>query len=178
MNYPPPEITPEEFEKFVKEILDECGRPLTSYKSTHRETILGTDGNYEFDIVARFEALSANFLVVIECKKYKKAVERQPVQALWAKMQSVAAHKGIVCSTSGFQSGAVEFAKAHGIALVEIADGRTSFITRSFSDRVTPVPWSKMPKEVSQIVGWLWNDNTRSLVEPRYMEVMAKFLEG
>ena len=31
-------------------------------------------------------------------------------------------HKGILLSTSGFQSGAIQFAKVHGIALIQVYD--------------------------------------------------------
>ena len=31
-------------------------------------------------------------------------------------------HKGILLSTSGFQSGSIQFAKAHGIALIQVYD--------------------------------------------------------
>jgi hypothetical protein len=63
-------------------------------------------------------------------------VKRDRVQELWAKIQSVGAHKGILFATAGFQSGAIEFAKSHGIALVEIADGRSSYVVKTGARQV------------------------------------------
>jgi hypothetical protein len=72
----------------------------------------------------------------VECKHDKSRVKRDRVQELWAKIQSVGAHKGILFATAGFQSGAIEFAKSHGIALVEIADGRSSYVVKTGARQV------------------------------------------
>jgi hypothetical protein len=40
---------------------------------------------------------------------------------LASKIQDTSAHKGIVFSTSGFQKGALEYAKAHGISAVSVS---------------------------------------------------------
>jgi Protein of unknown function (DUF4238) len=50
-------------------------------------------------------------------------------------MQSVGAHKGVMFSTSGFQRGAVDFAKTHGIALVSVTEGRFMYETKSAERR-------------------------------------------
>ena len=42
----------------------------------------------------------------VECKHDKSRVKRDRVQELWAKIQSVGAHKGILFATAGFHSGA------------------------------------------------------------------------
>nr|WP_249671834.1 restriction endonuclease [Pseudomonas syringae] len=55
---------------------------------------------------------------MIECKKYRNAVERELVQVLQDKVRSVGAHKSMLFTTTEFQSEAVKYAKAHGIALV------------------------------------------------------------
>ena len=72
----------------------------------------------------------------VECNHDKSRVKRDRVQELWAKIQSVGAHKGILFATAGFQSGAIEFAKSHGIALVEIADGRSSYVVKTGAPQV------------------------------------------
>jgi restriction system protein len=157
--YPPPTLSPEEFELTVKSMLDEAGDELSDYQSRHREVIPGPDGDYEFDVTIRFSALGATYLTLIECKHYKNRVKREKVQALWAKIQSVGAHKGIMFATAGFQSGAELFAKSHGIALVEIADGRSSYLVKAVPFDVGLVPWDQVPDYISPIVGW-WNGET------------------
>lgn len=124
------ELSPGEYEQAVKAILDAAAGGVVAYSSRHLESIAGSDGDYIFDVTARFEALGVAFLVLVECKRYRRRVERQEVQVLWAKMQSVGAQKGMLFATAGFQQGAVEVAQAHGIALVRLAAGEPEFVSR------------------------------------------------
>lgn len=66
--------------------------------------------------------MSVQFKVIAECKRYTSPVNREKVVVLADKVKSLGAHKGILISTSGFQSGAHEYAKKHGIALIQILD--------------------------------------------------------
>ncbi|MVO99556.1 hypothetical protein EDM21_08445 [Paenibacillus sp. N10] len=73
-------------------------------------------------MIAEFVALSVGFKVIVECKRYTRPVEREKIVVLADKVRSLGAHKGILISTSGFQSGATEYARQHGIALLQIFD--------------------------------------------------------
>jgi restriction system protein len=128
--YPRSHLSPEDFKLFAKRTLDAESSGLHEYRSKHREIIPGADGQYEIDITVRFSALGADYLTLIECKYYKNAVKREQVQALQMKIQSVGAHKGIIFAAKGFQSGATQFAESHGIALVQVMDGRSSYLAR------------------------------------------------
>jgi hypothetical protein len=68
--------------------------------------------------------------VLVEAKLHKNPVKRELVQVLHQKVQSVGAHKGLMVSTAPYQTGAVIFAKAHGIALVTVTEGRFVYETR------------------------------------------------
>ena len=118
--------SPEEFEAHVKEILDKQGFSLESYQSELREKVKALDGNYEIDITARFKAFGIKFLVVVECKNWTNPVKREQVLSLESKKQSVGAQKAMLYTTSSFQEGAIEFAEAHGIALLQIRVGNSS----------------------------------------------------
>jgi len=118
--YPPLDLSPKEFETQVKGMLDAMGIGLADYRSEHRERLEAPDGTYEIDISVTFTALEVSFRTLVECKHHKRPIEREGIQALWAKMQSLGAQKGIMFATSGFQFGAIEFAIVHGIALVEV----------------------------------------------------------
>jgi len=142
--YPPIQLTPEQFELEVKAMLDVLGLNLHGYDSQHREVVEGHDGDYEIDVTVRFGALDAEFLVLVECKHYKNPVKREVIQSLHSKLLSVGAQKGMVFSSSGFQSGALEFAKAHGIATVQLAEGRTSYFTKSLGGPSEPPPWANI----------------------------------
>ena len=161
--YPPPDLTPIEFEREVRGMLNAVGAPLEEFRTEHRETIPGVDGEYEIDVSARFSALGMNFLVLVECKYHKNPVKREMVQALHSKVLSVGAHKGAVFSVSGFQSGALEYAAVHGIATVQVADGRSSYFTKSIAPARDPPAWANIPS----VIGWLIQGNRHCLVSAK-----------
>ncbi len=170
--YPPIQLTPEQFEFEVKAILDGLGLGLHGYESQHREAVEGHDGEYEIDVTVRFGALGADFLVLVECKHYKNSVKREIIQSLHSKLLSVGAQKGMVFSTSGFQSGALEFAKAHGIATIQIAEGRTSYFTRSFDGPSEPPPWAN----IEPVIGWLIDGGSHAMVSRQHPEYLSRAL--
>lgn len=159
-------LTPRDYELLVKGILDAAAGTLVDYRSEHLASLSGADGEYVIDVVASFSALGAKFVVLVECKHQVRPVERQDVQILHSKLQSLAGQKAIVFSVSGFQSGAVEYATAHGIALVEVATGASNWHTRSEGPPTPPSPWVHVPK----YIGWLCRGNTRSLLSEDHGE--------
>jgi restriction system protein len=148
----PSDFTPEDFELIVKDLIEQSGAGLSRFSVDHLETMEGVDGNYSIDITARFQALGGTFLVLIECKRYKNPIERELVQILNDKLRSIGAQKGMLFSTSTFQRGAVEYASTHGIALVQVVNGESTYNTRAGDGvRHKPPPWANIPK----YVGWL-----------------------
>ncbi|AIF52880.1 restriction endonuclease [Pelosinus sp. UFO1] len=141
------DITPEEFEKETARCLQENGMKITNCVVRHNEKIRVFDGNYQIDVTARLELFGgAELLVLVECKHQKNSIKREIVQALHDKIRSIGAHKGIIFSSSNFQKGALEYAKAHGIALVKVADGKCTYETRSLHG-VEDIPsWLSIPK--------------------------------
>ena len=117
-------ITPVEFEEYCKKILlgyaEEEG--LSDFSITHDVKLKAQDGTYQIDLYATFTALSTEIKVICECKQHRKRVNREKVVILADKTKSLGAHKGILLSTSGFQSGAIQYAKEHGIALIQVYD--------------------------------------------------------
>lgn len=54
----------------------------------------------------------------------------EKVQILYDKIRATGAQKGILISTSGFQSGAIKYASEHGIALIQITEADAIFEAR------------------------------------------------
>jgi len=144
-------ITPKEYEDEVRCFIEAMGVELTDFEVHQLESLSGVDGDYEIDVTARFSALGASFLVLVECKRYRNRVKREVLEKLFSRMKSVGAQKGMVFSTSNFQSGAIEFAKVHGIATVVMVEGTANYQTRSLGDQAMPSPGFDFPK----FVGWL-----------------------
>jgi restriction system protein len=142
-------LAPAEFEQLVASMLRKQGVGLSDFKVQHLEAVQGLDGEYAIDVTARFEALGADFLVLIECKHQSRPVEREVVQILVDKVRSTGAQKGMLFATTRFQRGALEYARLHGVALVRVADGRTTYETRSAGPTTHFPPW--LPRHV----GWL-----------------------
>jgi len=170
-------LSPEEFELAVKSWFDATGRKLTEYKSSHREKVQGSDGIYEIDIKVAFQEFGAEFVVLIECKHHNNPIKREVVQVLHDKMISTGAHKGVLVATADFQRGAIEYAAAHGIALIRIANGQSSYRTKSLLQNGEPPPWLKIP----EYVGWLTtladNDRIRnSIVSTDHTEYLNQHL--
>jgi len=168
----PPNLTPREYELAVKGVLDGAGLHLTEFNSGHLEKVPGVDGSYIIDVTARFNALGADFLVLVECKNERRKVERQDVQVLNDKVRSTGAQKGMLFSIAGFQEGAIEYADAHGIALVQLANGRSSWFTRSIGPPAPPPPWVNIP----DYVGWWCHENGMSIMSSEIGEYTRKAL--
>jgi len=168
----PISLNPEDFELAVKGILDSAAGSLVKYESKHLEALPASDGEYIIDVTARFEALGADFLVLVECKHHKRKVERQDVQVLQSKLQSLGAQKGMLFSTAGFQSGAVAYADEHGIALVQLADGSTTWFTKSEGPTTPPPPWVHIP----QYVGWWHHGSSIAVMSVEHVEYTRRAL--
>ena len=165
-------ISPSGFEKEVRNVLSLAGRRLKSFKTAHQESLQGSDGDYTFDVTATFEALGADFLVLIECKHEKRKVERQDVQVLHAKVTSAGAQKGMLFSVAGFQQGAIEYADVHGIALVQLASGSSSWFTKGAGSSTPPPPWANIP----EYVGWWCHGDSMSIMSSEIGEYTLKAL--
>ena len=118
-------MTPEKFEKYVRGIVKRENMTLQDFKVTHLEPVEGMDGEYKMDVVATFVLFGgAVYRTLIECKRYSDPIEREIVMILQQKLQSTGSQKGMIFSTSRYQSGAIEFAKVHGVALVYVQWGK------------------------------------------------------
>jgi hypothetical protein len=135
--YAQPEITPGDFEEFVaKQLIGPADSEVNDLSISLHEKIAGVDGKYDFDATVRYNFAGMSFLVIVEAKLHKNSIKRELVQVLYQKVQSVGAHKGVMVSTAPYQTGAVVFAKKHGIALVTVTEGRFLYETRD----VLPAP--------------------------------------
>jgi len=134
----------EDFERAVKEILKLAGAAIEKFKVNGKKKFLSDDGEYEIDASVEFTILGgAKFFVLVECraKKSGNRVKRDEVLAFHTKMMSLKAQKG-----------AIKYAKKHSIALVQVADGQSLYITKEVGvDNAPPPKWVKLP----EYAGWL-----------------------
>ena len=168
-------ITPTDFEKLVHSYLSNLGEKLNSFESTHNLIIKKIDGNYQIDVYAEFIALGGHIKVLIECKKHKNQIKRETVQLLYDKLRATSTHKGMIFSTSGFQSGAIKFAKVHGIALVKVFEGKLNYSTKSKKSESVSIPdWIKLPK----YQGEFSYGNSINYLQVGHLEAINNFIFG
>ena len=140
----PTDISPGGFEELVLEWLRRSAdHEHLTITTEHLGIIRGNGGEYRIDVLVTFSALGgAFFAVLVECKHQSRPIEREDVMVLEAKLRDVNAQKGMLFSTSGFQSGAVEFASAKRIATVAVIEGEWVFETRAAGGTpAKPPPW-------------------------------------
>ena len=127
-------ITSEDFEVFCMKTLRAYGERenLSDFTVKHNQKIKAYDGTYQIDVLVEFTALGSKFMVLAECKKKdSRRVERDEASDLYTKVKSIGAHKGILISTTGFQSGTIQFAKMHRLSLWQICDNYIDHVVAS-----------------------------------------------
>ncbi|HEX5178552.1 MAG TPA: restriction endonuclease [Gemmatimonadaceae bacterium] len=87
-------LSPDDFEAYVETWFRSAATGISNCEVSRREVLMGTDGNYDIDVVARFEAAELAFTVLIECKRHSNPIKRDVIQTLHSKMRSVGAQRG------------------------------------------------------------------------------------
>jgi HJR/Mrr/RecB family endonuclease len=147
-------LTPAQFEQQVRAWLEAGSGGLEEFTSKHQDCVPGPDGEYSFDVTARFTAFGgARFVVVVECKRHNHPIKRDVVQILRQKQLSTGAHKALVVATAKFQSGAIEFAAKHGVGLIEVVNGQVRYIQASAT------PTGQIPENAEDFVGLFYGPN-------------------
>lgn len=137
--YRPPDLTPAQFEIFVSELVVDLLGPNDCQVEV-LERIEGVDGAYKIDVTARYRVGEFDHLLLGEAKMHGRPIEREVVMVLNQKMTSVGAQKGVVFSTAGFQRGAIDFARRHGIALLQVNSDEVIIEVRSAGGEAKRLP--------------------------------------
>ena len=124
------EMSPIDFEKYALQVLKSKIKGLENVKFIHNKIIEAYDGNYQLDGYVEFEVMGVLYKTIVECKHYKYPISREIIQKVYDNLRAVGAHKGIVVSTSNFQSGAITYAKNHGIALIQLTESGENYKMR------------------------------------------------
>jgi len=183
-HYPAAEATPAEFEQFVVDVFRAAEPNVGRVDVQLHEKVEGVDGSYDIDGTVRFQLGGMDFVVLVEAKMHKHPIKRELVQVLNQKVQSTGSHKGVMVSTSHFQSGALEFAKAHGVALVEVTEGRFTYVTRSADEVPVMTREDAARLGLAALVGHCYEAGDRpgstaiTVVSPDFPDYVAELLLG
>ena len=169
-------ITPLEFELWVKEYLEKCGN-INDINIHHNIILNAYDGDYQIDVYCELEILNITIKILIECKKHAHPIKREVVQLLDAKLKSTGSQKGIIFSISDFQTGAQEYAEKHGIALIKVINGEVIYVRKS----VNAPPLSsqeKLEMGIPNFVGEFLYDNSINYIFEENMDPLKLFLKS
>lgn len=137
-------MTPKDYERLVKSLTSTIFDGLRA-QAFHLKKYRGKSGQeYEVDVSFEVAVDTLEFLVLVECKRYKDRVGVDEITSFAYRLRDIGAHKGIVVSPGGFQKGAVQVAKAERIALL-VARDEIEFKPkqlRTIIGLVRPVPYT------------------------------------
>jgi hypothetical protein len=114
--------------------------PNRALKVYGERALAGAKGRYKIDISAEIHFGDLRLLFLVECRYWNSRVPQDAVLSLRSKVEDVGAHKGIIASLVGFQSGAVRVARANGIALWHYHPGSPSV----FEAVVAIINWERL----------------------------------
>lgn len=106
------------FEEFVKEIHE------SDNVVVQRDvTLTGRSGApRQIDVHVTHSQGPYKYSTLVECKHWKNKVKRQQVENMYASMEDLGASKGVIFTTSGYQSGAEIYAKSKNIDIYVVRD--------------------------------------------------------
>ena len=104
----------------------------------------------QFDVAVRFKHGTLSYLVLVEVKNRTRKATASDVEAFVTKARDQSANKAVFVTAAGFQSGAIEVAKRHGVELFTVTvDDSTPVISPTQSVVVLsrgPTPAAMPPK--------------------------------
>lgn len=80
---------------------------------------------HQIDVMYRLKIWLTELLVLVECKQYAKRVGVDDLLEFRSRLDDLRAHKGVFVTSSGYQSGALEFARANRISLLIVDATKT-----------------------------------------------------
>lgn len=113
-------------QKLYQQIVDLDTKDYKKIEVKHNVKIKGKSGlEHQIDVFWEFVLGSVHYSTIIEVKDWKSKVKKSDLMAFTEKLKDIPGFPtGIYVSKSGFQSGAVEWAKVNGIKLVIIEESQ------------------------------------------------------
>ena len=107
------------FENFVKDLHEEDG-DVTVQRDVTEIDRHGAKRQTDIKIVRR--SRFHQFTTLVECKRWKESVSRDRIDVLAASIEALGANNGAIFTTTGFEAGAIAYAKGKGIELFVVRD--------------------------------------------------------
>ncbi|MEW8626987.1 MAG: restriction endonuclease [Candidatus Thiodiazotropha sp.] len=106
-----------QFERLTEKIFCQLVKN-PEYENVEHDVLLdGKDGARQIDVLITAQVAGIELKTIVECKDYKGKVSIGEIDKLHSVIQDVNANKGVVVSSNGFSSKAINKAKRLGISL-------------------------------------------------------------
>jgi hypothetical protein len=91
---------------------------LNTIAVQHDVRLKGTSGHrHQIDVYWEYQRAGITHRVIVNCKRYSRAVQITDVEAMKGVIADFPGTKGVIVTTKGYQAGALLYAKAHEIGL-------------------------------------------------------------
>jgi len=113
-----------EYEKLVQKIFQGITDQniATNIEVEHNRTLTGLKGSHQIDVYWKFNLNGVEYQTAIECKNYKSPIDIGKIRAFNDTLNDIQNINGVFVAKSGFQSGAIEYAKNSKIKLLELRE--------------------------------------------------------
>jgi hypothetical protein len=89
----------------------------------HNVVLTGKHTSHQIDVYWKFVAAHVEYETIVQCKDHENPINQGELLKFKAVLDDLPGQpKGIFVSRAGYQSGAIDFAKAHGILLHELRE--------------------------------------------------------
>lgn len=109
----------QDFERFVAELYSDSDEVLVQHNVTEQGK---STAKRQIDVLVTQKTKLHTIKTVIECKLWKKPVDRQVIDVLSATVEDLNANKGAIFTTKGYEQGAIEYAKHKNIDIFIVRD--------------------------------------------------------
>jgi hypothetical protein len=145
----PRSLLPHEVEIFVVRELRKAGLEPSAVKVRERAAPQKT-GDYTVVLSCALRIADADRTILIECRNAHDPVTAQAVEALNEALGDAKAHYAMMFSTSGFAADALRAARALGMPVLAVADGKTAFARSPWGMAGDPPAW--VPEYMAELV--------------------------
>lgn len=107
------------FEGFIQSLYEEEGDVTVEHNVTDVDRY---GAKRQTDVKITRRARFHSFVTLVECKRWKEPVSRDRIDVLASSIEALGAQNGAVFTTTGFEAGAIAYAKGKGIELFLVRD--------------------------------------------------------
>ena len=147
-----PTITPDYLQILVVRELRKAGFDIGDPRVQRRAELPEPERGFVVELVVPLLGVAGVRRALVVCRKQRGAVARDIVESAKARLPEASADAAIIFSTAGFSPDALAAAHDAGVALLQIADGRSVFDAGGWGDGTADHYPAWLPAHMAQVV--------------------------